>query len=146
MEFKLPKVSTLIKDIERDSDERGRILSIVDHPIKNVSIIDSNPNSMRSNHFHHKDFHFMYVLCGEIDYFFKPVGSDNVTYLKIKEGESIFTPNNEIHSCHFPKHTRLVVSSGFPRDQDTYEADTVRVDFINKENLNKMIEIYGKKS
>ena len=39
----------------------------------------------------------------------------------------------------------MVVSSGFPRDQKTYEADTVRVDFINKENLQKMIEIYGKK-
>ena len=42
-------------------------------------------------------------------------------------------------------NTKMVVSSGFPRDQETYEADTVRVDFINKENLQKMIEIYGKK-
>ena len=39
----------------------------------------------------------------------------------------------------------MVVSSGVPRDQTTDEADTVRVDFINKENLQKMIEIYGKK-
>ena len=64
---------------------------------------------------------------------------------KIKDGTTIFTPNNEIHSCHFPVNTKMVVSSGFPRDQKTYEADTVRVDFINKENLQKMIEIYGKK-
>ncbi len=143
MEFKLPKKSTLIKDIERDSDDRGRILSIVDHTIRNVSIIDSFPNSMRSNHFHYKDFHFMYVLEGEIDYFFKPLDSEKVEYMKIKPGQTIFTPNNEIHSCHFPKHTKLVVSSGFPRDQKTYEADTVRVDFINKENLQKMIDLYG---
>ncbi len=145
MEFKLPTKSTLIDDIERDSDERGRILSIVDHTIRNVSIIDSYPNSMRSNHFHYKDFHFMYVLEGEIDYFFKPIDSNDVNYLKIKTGQTIFTPNNEIHSCHFPKNTRLVVSSGFPRDQKTYEEDTVRVDFINKENLQKMIDLYGRK-
>ena len=145
MKFKLPNKSTIIKDIERDSDERGRILSIVDHNIKNVSIIETFPNSMRSNHFHHKDFHFMYILEGEIDYFFKPLDSDEISYFKIEAGMTIFTPNNEIHSCHFPVNTKMVVSSGFPRDQKTYEADTVRVDFINKENLQKMIEIYGKK-
>ena len=37
VKFKLPNKSTIIKDIERDSDNRGRILSIVDHNIKNVS-------------------------------------------------------------------------------------------------------------
>ena len=79
MKFKLPNKSTIIKDIERDSDERGRILSIVDHNIKNVSIIETFPNSMRSNHFHYKDFHFMYILEGEIDYFFKPLNSDDTT-------------------------------------------------------------------
>ena len=145
MKFKLPNKSTIIKDIERDSDNRGRILSIVDHNIKNVSIIETFSNSMRSNHFHHKDFHFMYILEGEIDYFFKPLDSDEISYFKIEAGMTIFTPNNEIHSCHFPVNTKMVVSSGFPRDQKTYEADTVRVDFINKENLQKMIEIYGKK-
>jgi len=145
LEFKLPAKSTVIDDIERDSDDRGRILSIVDHTIKNVSIIESYPNTMRSNHFHYKDFHFMYVLEGEINYFFKPLESDEVNYLKIQSGQTIFTPNNEIHSCHFPKNTKLVVSSGFPRDQETYEADTVRVEFINKENLQKMIELYGRK-
>ena len=145
MEFKLPKKSTIIKDIERDSDDRGRILSIVDHQIMNVSLIETYPNSMRSNHFHHKDFHFMYILEGEIDYFFKPLNSDEVTYLKIQPGQTIFTPNNEIHSCHFPVNTKMVVSSGHPRDRDTYEADTVRVDFINKENLQKMLSLHGKK-
>ena len=145
MKFKLPNKSTIIKDIERDSDDRGRILSIVDHNIKNVSIIETFPNSMRSNHFHHKDFHFMYILEGEIDYFFKPLNSDEISYFKIEAGMTIFTPNNEIHSCHFPVNTKMVVSSGFPRDQKTYEADTVRVDFINKENLQKMIEKYGNK-
>ena len=62
--------------------------------------------------------------------------------MKIKPGQTIFTPNNEIHSCHFP-NTQNGCFSGFPRDQKTYEADTVRVDFINKENLQKMIDLYG---
>ena len=85
----------------------------------------------------------MYVLNGEIDYFYKPLDKDNVCYMKIIEGQTILTPPKEIHSCHFPKDTLLVVSSGFPRDQKTYEEDTVRVEFINSKNVQEMIKKYG---
>tara|TARA_B100000941_G_C28208270_1_gene400415 strand:+ start:177 stop:614 length:438 start_codon:yes stop_codon:yes gene_type:complete len=141
----LPKNSKLFKNIQRDSDSRGSILSIVEHPIQNVSIIETYPNSFRSNHYHHKDFHFMYVLEGEIDYFYKSIDKNDTKMLKIKTGETILTPPNEIHSCYFPKFCKLVVSSGFPRDQKTYEKDTVRVKFINDENIKMMIEKYGRK-
>ena len=35
----LPKKSTVFKNIKRDEDPRGSILSIVDEPVNNVSII-----------------------------------------------------------------------------------------------------------
>ena len=35
----------------------------------------------------------MYVLEGEIDYFFKRLNSDQVNYIKVKKGENIFTPS-----------------------------------------------------
>ena len=88
----IPSSSQLITNIQRDSDPRGQILSIVEHPIKNVSIIESHPNTHRSNHYHYKDFHFMYVLDGEIDYFYKSLDSDDVSYLKVKEGR-LFLPH-----------------------------------------------------
>ena len=139
----LPTISTLYKNIQRDADLRGTILSIVDHPVKNVSIIDSVKGAVRSNHYHHVDFHFMYVLEGSIDYFFKPIDSDKVNYLKVSKGDTIFTPAKEIHSCIFQEYTSLVVSSGFPRDQETYEKDTVRVEFVNLENFEAMLKKYG---
>ena len=145
MQIKLPLESTLFNNIQRDKDERGQILSIVDYPVKNVSIIESLPGTFRSNHYHHIDFHFMYLLEGEIDYFYKSVGSDEINYYKVKSKETIFTPAKEIHTCYFPIFTSMVVSSGFPRDQDTYEKDTERVDFINHSNINDMLETYGKK-
>ena len=145
MNKKLPSESTLINNITRDTDPRGQILSIVEHPIQNVSIIESNPGTYRSNHYHYKDFHFMYVLEGQINYFYKSVEQDNTRYLNIKEGQSILTPPNEIHACYFPVSTLLVVSSGFPRDQKTYEEDTVRVAFINDSNINYMIKKYESK-
>jgi oxalate decarboxylase/phosphoglucose isomerase-like protein (cupin superfamily) len=141
--MKLPIKSTLFNNISRDEDERGSILSIVDCKVENISIITCNPGSFRSNHYHYEDFHFMYVLEGDFDYFFKDLDGGDVEYLKVKAGETIFTPPNEIHACYFPEKTRLIVSSKNPRDQETYEADTVRVDFINKENIEDMLSTHG---
>tara|TARA_B100001057_G_scaffold354877_1_gene356875 strand:+ start:10269 stop:10700 length:432 start_codon:yes stop_codon:yes gene_type:complete len=140
----IPKKSTLFESITRDIDERGSILSIVDSEIKNVSIIECKKGVIRSNHYHKKDYHFMYVLNGEIDYFFTDLKRINLNYLKIKKGEIIFTPSMEIHATYFPKNTKLIVSSLLPRDQKTYEEDTVRVKFINKENISYMLKKYDK--
>ena len=135
MNQKLPINSKVFKNVQRSKDFRGGILSIVEYPVQNVSIINCNQNSIRSNHYHKRDFHFMYVLEGAIDYFYKELNSDKVKYFKVLNGETIFTPNLEIHATYFPVNTSLVVSSGFPRDQETYENDTVRVDFLNKDNI-----------
>jgi len=139
----LPRQSTLFKNTQRDSDSRGEILSIVDEHVRNVSIITCNPGALRSNHYHHTDFHFMYVLEGEIDYFFKDLNSNEVHYLKVRAGDNIFTPDNEIHATYFPVKTRLIVSSKYPRDQVTYEKDTVRVQFVTSDNIQEMLEKYA---
>jgi oxalate decarboxylase/phosphoglucose isomerase-like protein (cupin superfamily) len=140
----LPRKSTLFSNIQRDADARGEILSIVDEPVQNVSIISCNPGSLRSNHFHHSDFHFMYILEGEIDYFYKDVDTGEIQYLKVREGDNIFTPDNEIHATYFPVKTRMVVSSKYPRDQETYEKDTVRVPLVTPENLEEMLAKYAR--
>ena len=134
-----PTKSRLFKSITRDNDIRGSIVSIVDDVVQNVSLITCNAGSIRSNHYHKKDFHYMYVLEGEIDYFYKELNNDVVHYFKVKKNDIIFTPKNEIHATFFPLRTKLIVSSMLPRDQETYENDTVRVEFINNDNLQFMI-------
>lgn len=139
----VPTKSTLIPNIQRDEDVRGGILSIVDETVQNVSIITCNPGSARSNHYHHADWHYMYVLEGAIDYFFKDVGSDEVHYLRVNAGDTIFTPPNEVHATYFPVRTVLIVSSKYPRDQETYEKDTVREPFVTAENIDEMLAKYA---
>ena len=139
----VPKKSTVFKNIKRDEDARGRILSIVDEPVNNVSIITCTPRSIRSNHYHHEDFHFMYVVEGDFDYFYKDVNTGEVCYIKVKAGETIFTPPIEVHACYFPCTTTLIVSSKNPRDHETYEADTVRVEFITENNIVAMLAAHG---
>ena len=136
--------STLFKNILRDRDDRGEILSIVDNTVSNVSIIKCNANTIRSNHYHLTDWHLMYVLSGKIDYFYKEIEGSKINYLEVKNGDSIFTPSLEIHATYFPIETKLVVSSLNPRDQETYEKDTVRVEFINLNNIDELLKIYSK--
>ena len=133
----------IVPNTSRSKDPRGQILSIVDDKISNVSIITCVPGSIRSNHYHLKDFHYMYVLEGEIDYFFKKIESDQIEYFKVKKGESIFTPPKEIHATYFPIKTTLIVSSLNSRDQETYEKDTVRVEFVNENNITNLLKIYS---
>lgn len=140
----LPRTTTLFPNIQRDADARGGILSIVDESVLNVSIITCNPGAIRSNHYHLKDFHFMYVLEGEIDYFYKERDTGEIKYIKVREGDNIFTPDNEIHATYFPVKTRLIVSSKLPRDQESYERDTVRVTFVTKDNLQEMLARYAR--
>ena len=142
MNQKLPTHSKVFKNIQRSEDSRGGILSIVEYPVQNVSIINCNKDTIRSNHYHKKDFHFMYVLEGAIDYFYKELNTNEIKYIKISQGETIFTPNLEIHATYFPVKTSLIVSSGFPRDQETYENDTVRVDFLNNANIEEFLKKY----
>ena len=129
------KSSILIDSNKRDDDNRGSINSIIDYECKNVSIIYSNKNSIRSNHYHLTDWHLMHVLEGSIHYFYKTIDSSNTKYMLVKEGQNIFTPPNEVHATYFHENTKLIVCSKNPRDQETYENDTVRVEFINSENI-----------
>ena len=77
----------------------------------------------------------MYVIEGEIDYFFRDRSTGDVEYLRVTESQTIFTPCLEWHATHFPVFTRLIVSSKNPRDQQTYEADTVREVLLTPETL-----------
>ena len=134
--------SKKIKNIIRSSDSRGSILSIVDEKVTNVSIITCLPKTIRSNHWHKKDWHYMYVLEGVMEYFF--VSKNKTFFMKINKGENVFTPPKELHATYFPVKTVLLVSSKNPRDKKTYEQDTVREMLIDLKNY-KSIKKSAKK-
>jgi len=130
------KKSKIINSELRDKDSRGSILSIVNTNLCNVSIIECNKNSIRSNHYHLSDWHYMFVLSGRINYFFTDIKIKKIHYLNVLKDQIIFTPPMEIHCTHFPVNTKLIVCSKKKRDQKNYEKDTRRVEFININNLN----------
>lgn len=114
-------------------DNRGDIQSLVNIPMKNVSLITSQKGSVRSNHYHLTDWHYMYVLSGSFDYYFRPSGSNQEpSVIRVKVGEMVFTPPMEDHATVFLEDSQLLVMSRHARgDQKTYEADVKRIVIID---------------
>ena len=129
------KESALVDFTDIHRDTRGAIFSIVNEPCNNVSIIETIAGSIRSNHYHKKDWHYMLILEGNLEYFYFSNISKKVKFINVLPGQTIFTPNLEIHATHFPSKSKMVVVSGFLRDSNSYENDTVRLDFIDQDNI-----------
>jgi dTDP-4-dehydrorhamnose 3,5-epimerase-like enzyme len=122
---------------EPHEDERGFIQPLVNFPMKNLSIIFSKKGSVRSNHNHYTDWHYMYVTSGSFDYYYRPHKSEEEPKVQhFKVGEMVFTPPMEDHACVFTQDTTLIVVSRNPRDQKTYESDVVRIELINPNDIN----------
>jgi oxalate decarboxylase/phosphoglucose isomerase-like protein (cupin superfamily) len=117
-------------------DDRGAIQSLVNFPMKNLSLISSKKGTVRSNHYHVTDWHYMYVLSGSFDYYYRPTGSTGApAMIHVKAGEMVFTPPMEDHATVFLEDTQLLAMSRNPRDQEAYESDVRRVILIDPESI-----------
>jgi quercetin dioxygenase-like cupin family protein len=108
-------------------DERGIIQNIVNTPINGVAIITSKAGSVRSNHYHKTDFHYLYVLSGSMEYYER--GVDDYfrgAPLIVKVGEMVFTPPMKIHKTVFLEETVLLSMAKNFRDHNSHESDVVR--------------------
>ena len=126
----------LVKLDAPHTDDRGYIQNLVNFPMKNISLISSKKGSVRSNHYHLTDWHYMYVLSGSFDYYFRPSNSDEeIQCVRVKKGEMIFTPPMEDHATVFLEDCDLLAISRNPRDQESYEEDVRRVKLIEPRNI-----------
>jgi quercetin dioxygenase-like cupin family protein len=125
----------LIKLDPAHKDDRGSIQSLVNFPMKNLSLITSKKGSIRSNHYHLTDWHYMYVLSGSFEYFYRPTNSNQgLKSIKVKAGEMVFTPPMEDHATVFLEDCELIAISRNPRDQEAYEEDVRRVILIEPDS------------
>jgi len=108
-------------------DDRGEIQNLVNFPVKNISLITSKKGAVRSNHYHQTDWHYMYILSGQADYYYRPTGSnEEPEKIVLKKGDMVFTRPMEDHATVFTEDTVLLAMSRNPRDQKSYESDVKR--------------------
>ena len=67
--------------------------------------------------------------------YFNSVADDPPQIIHVRKGEMVFTPPMVDHGMKFPVDTVFLTLSRNPRDQESYEADVVRVEFVATEGL-----------
>jgi dTDP-4-dehydrorhamnose 3,5-epimerase-like enzyme len=116
----------IVKMPDTHEDARGFIQPLVDETMQSAVIIFSKKGTVRANHYHLTDWHYCYVLGGSIDYYWRPVGSEEKPQrVTIKAKQLFFTPPNVEH---FLEDTEFLCLGGNPRAQESYEADVRRVE------------------
>lgn len=116
-------------------DDRGAIQPLVDLPMKSCVLITSKKGSVRANHYHETDWHFCYVMDGEIEYHHRPHGDPGPGEIVIvRKGELFFTPPMVDHAMVFLADTTFVTLGRNSRSQEVYEADVRRIDYVNPDN------------
>jgi len=117
-------------------DARGSIQPLVDMMMQSAVLITSKKGSFRANHYHKTDWHYCYVLEGRIEYYHRPTGSgEEPTCVVVEAGQMVFTPPMVDHGMKFPVDTCFLTLSRNPRDQESYEADVVRINMVDTEGL-----------
>jgi len=117
-------------------DQRGEIQPLVDKIMKSAVMIHSKAGSMRANHYHKTDWHYCYVISGEIEYYHRKTNSlETKKKIKVKKGQMVFTPPMVDHAMVFNVDTTFLTLSRNFRDQKTYESDVVRIELIDSKDF-----------
>lgn len=127
-----PSADMVVNLPEPIIDQRGSIQTLVEGGFSVAQIITSKAGTVRSNHYHRTDWHYLYVLSGSMRYFHRPAGSTGTpTSVVVQAGQMVYTPPLVEHATEFLEDTVLLNLAAGARDQASYESDLVRIELVN---------------
>lgn len=113
---------------ERFENAAGWIQNLAEENVGGVAVIFSKAGSRRSDHWHRSDNHELFVVSGRMEYYERPVGSEEKpVHRTINAGEMVFTGPNIEHATLFPVDTVLISLSRRARTHELHEQDLVRL-------------------
>ena len=112
-------------------DARGFISRIIDQkkiPIRSILIISSRAKSIRGDHYHKKDSHYVYCLSGKFKYSSRDIQSSTkkIDSVVLMPGDLVFTKPMHWHSMEFLEDTVFLAFTTETREHGKYETDTIR--------------------
>ena len=127
----------IINQYKTFTDERGEIKTILSNmKFSSVLKIVTEKGFKRANHYHVDDKHFTYLICGKLRYIQRPLGSyEKPSEYILLPGQSIYTPNVYEHQFIALERSIMDCYCYLNRDQESYESDTVRLNFDLSEVL-----------
>jgi quercetin dioxygenase-like cupin family protein len=121
---------THIPDEHKDS--RGAIAHVLDQneiPLRSILRITSKKGSIRSNHYHKHDSHYIYIESGSCEYSEKPANekSAKIETMTLGPGDVVLTKPMMIHAVKFLEDSVIYAFTTETRNQEKYEEDTERI-------------------
>jgi dTDP-4-dehydrorhamnose 3,5-epimerase-like enzyme len=112
----------------------GAILNLLTEQFTHAAILTTAAGSIRANHYHKTDWHYTYVVSGEVEYCWREVGSRGAPNVKVfKQGTMFFTPPLLEHAMVFRREAVIITFAKNARSEhQTHEDDLVRVPLIRK--------------
>ena len=110
-------------------DVRGKIQNLLNCSIGAVAIITSKKDSVRSNHWHKSNWHYLYVVSGSVKYYERNLDGSNIVEAEYKAGDMFFTPPNKVHKTIFLADTVMMSFGRDSKDHHHHEEDVVRENF-----------------
>jgi len=112
-------------------DARGKIQNLVLSPITSTAIITSKAGTVRSNHYHNANWHYLYIVSGSMEYYERDVdvSGENIKPIIVKAGEMVFTGPMKVHKTIFLEDTIMMSFGTGTKDHEHHEEDLVRVEF-----------------
>ena len=109
-------------------EDRGVIQPLIEANIKSALMISSKKGTVRADHYHLTDWHYLYVVSGRMAYWHRPHGDTTPPRLLVVEaGQMVFSPPMVEHRTDFLEDTLCATLSRNERDQASYEADVRRI-------------------
>lgn len=118
-------------------DVRGAITRLINEPkinIKAVLLLTHKKGTVRGNHYHKKDSHWVYCVSGKFRYYEKSMKNKNskTTSVILKPGDLVYSEPGVAHAMEAIENTVFLAITTEKRQQKSYESDLVRLDIIGK--------------
>ena len=119
------------------ADFRGAITRIINEPkvkIQAVLLLTHKKGTVRGNHCHKKDCHWVYCLSGKFRYYEKDIRKKNAkaSFVILKPGDLVLSQPHIAHAMEAMEDTVFLAITTEKRQQKHYEKDTVRLDIVGK--------------
>lgn len=118
-------------------DERGAITRIINEPefkVRAVLRLTHKKGTIRGNHYHKKDYHWVYCASGKFRYYEKNMKAKNgkTASVILKPGDLVLSKPHIAHAMEALEDTVFWAITTEKRQQKAYEKDTLRLDIVGK--------------
>jgi quercetin dioxygenase-like cupin family protein len=110
-------------------NDAGVIQNLLLTPITSIAIITSKMGSVRSNHYHKTDWHYLYIVSGSVIYYERNIDGSDIKITTYRTGEMFFTPPLKVHKTEFLEDTIMMSFAKNVRDHEHHEEDIIRIEF-----------------